>query len=53
MLAEIPINLSERNDAMAKIALPNNNEQILAACYQMDPPRRRSEPSARCASRRA
>ena len=26
---------SEKNDAMAKITLPENNEQILAARYQM------------------
>jgi predicted nuclease of restriction endonuclease-like (RecB) superfamily len=26
---------SEKNDAMAKITLPENNEQILTACYQM------------------
>lgn len=26
---------SEKNDAMAKITLPDNNEQILAARYQM------------------
>lgn len=26
---------SEKNDAMAKNTLPENNEQILAACYQM------------------